>query len=276
VTTILVTIFIFMTVTPALSIDLSELPRDLIVGPYVSTVIYNVIIGADSRVDALRDGSVDIIGMVVEPDYIPILQADADISLTSTLRNGYGHFTINCDKYPLNIKALRRAFAYAFDKSRVSSEVFGGLSQEHDSVVPYANIWCIEDDLPYHYYTAQVATGNQILEDAGFEIDPGTGFRLAPDGSPFQVFIECPTGTPEASAISWDVCQIGLDALTSLDIGGNVTPIAFDDMMTKIDNNEDFDMAFFAYDFPDFDVYWLADHFWGEVANVQQANPTCL
>ncbi|MHA2045366.1 MAG: ABC transporter substrate-binding protein, partial [Candidatus Thorarchaeota archaeon] len=77
------------------------------------------------------------------------LDADPDISIFSALRNGYGHITINCRDYPLNISAFRRAFAFAFDKTRVTAEIMDGFSQEHDSLVPYPNSWSIEDDMPY-------------------------------------------------------------------------------------------------------------------------------
>jgi ABC-type transport system substrate-binding protein len=46
-----------------------------------------------------------------------------------------------------------------------------------------------------------------------------------------------------------------------------------DHLTERIDNNEDFDMAYYAYNFPNTDVDWLAYHFWGELADVPFANP---
>ncbi len=260
-----------MSVSPVINVGATDFPSDLNVGPYVDRVLYKVITTEAQRVLALQNDEVDIIARVIDPAYLPTLQASADVSLAWTLRNGYGHFTFNCRKYPLNISAFRRAFAYAFDKTRVTSEIFAGLSQEHDSVVPYVNGWCIEDDLPYNYYTAQVALGNQILDNAGFTIDSESGDRFAPDNSHINITIYYPSISPVIAA---GVAQIGVDAFTDLGIEALAVPINFDTMLSGIGNNSDYEMVFYAYDFQDYGADWLAETFWGELAYVPYENPS--
>lgn len=270
----LITVLVIMSVSPVVNVGAADFPSDLNVGPYVDHVVYKIMENMDQRILALQAGEVEIIARTIDPIHLATLQADADISLAWTLRNGYGHFTFNCRKYPLNISAFRRAFAYAFDKTRVTSEIFAGLSQEHDSVVPYVNGWCIEDDLPYNYYTAQVALGNQILDEAGFTTHPQYGYRLAPDGSFFDVYVEFPTGSPYVTAITSGVSQIAVDALDSLGVLCNTTAVDFNNSQARIANNGDFDMAFYAYNFHGYGVDWLADTFWGELADVPNENPS--
>jgi ABC-type transport system substrate-binding protein len=265
-----VALFVFMAVSPVLPVDSMDVPSDLNVGPYVDKVVYEVIQGQDQRILSLLNREVDFIGDFVNPSFVSILEAAEHISIANTLRNGYGHITINCDKYPLNITAFRRAFAYAFDKTRVRAEILDGFSQEHDSVVPYSNSWCIEDDLPYHYYTGQVTTGAAILDAAGFTFDPDYGYRSTPDGSHLNITIAYPSESPN---VARRVAQIGVDALTNLDIEASVQPVNFDILMTWIDNNEAYDMAFYAFDFPSDDVDWLAYIFWGELADIPNYNP---
>ena len=270
------TLFVFIAVSPALTVEAPDIPSDLNVGPYVDRVVYKINEDYSSRILNLLSGETEIESSYISPSDLTTLDSHADISLSSTVRNGYGHLTINCDKYPLNISAFRRAFAYAFDKTRVTSDLqtFGILSQEHDSVVPYSNGWCIEDDLPYQYYTAQVATGAAILDAAGFTIDPGTGYRLAPDGSPFDVIITWSNISALATNIGLSVSVAGVDALTALDIDASIQVVGnFENLMARIDNNQDFDMVFYAYDFPGNDVDWLAYIFWGELADVPNENP---
>ncbi|TET08657.1 MAG: hypothetical protein E3J86_10270, partial [Candidatus Thorarchaeota archaeon] len=60
---------------------------------------------------------------------------------------------------------MRRAFAYAFEKTRVTTEVMDGFSIEHDSLVPRPNGWCVEDEFDWHYYDARPDLGNQLLDD---------------------------------------------------------------------------------------------------------------
>lgn len=263
---ILTLIFVFMAISPALIVDATEFPGDINIGPYVDKVVFKTI-GDD--ILALQSGEIDLIsGGIHEQDFRTLVN-DPDISSSITLRNGYGHLTINCGKYPLNISAFRRAFAFAYDKTRVTTELFQGLSQEHDSVVPYPSPWCIEDTLAYHYYTAQVELGNQLLDDAGFDIDPITGYRLAPDCSEFDIVIEY-----SSSEISVGVALIGVDALRALHINADSCAMDFYEMITRLDNHGDYDIVMFAYQFSDYDVDWLAYEYWSEFDDVPYKNPT--
>lgn len=274
-------VFVFMVISPAHASMQPDVQIDQIVGPYVNRIFYRINEDYNARLLDLRAGGTEILSSYIHPDDLALLENDADISLSNSVRNGYGHITINCNKYPFNFSAFRRAFAYAFNKTRVRSELLplGMQTQEHDSVVPYSNSWCIEDDLSYHYYDAQADIGAAILDEAGFTFDNFTGYRLAPDGSAFNVSIHYTNMTgifpPIADLVGIIVSQAAVDALTALDIDATPGPIwsELDDLTQMIDNNEDFDMAFYAYNFPDTDVDWLGYLFWGEVADVQFANP---
>ncbi|MFW9833001.1 MAG: ABC transporter substrate-binding protein [Candidatus Thorarchaeota archaeon] len=249
-----------------------EVPDDLNTGPYVDKLVYKVIDNQDQRVLALQAGEIEMDTNFFEPTYLGSFGwDDPDIDIFSALRNGYGYITINCAKYPLNISAFRRAFAYAFDKIAVTSEIMDGFSQEHDSLVPYVNGWCIEDDMPYHYYTAQVATGAAILDAAGFTIDPDTGFRLAPDKTPFDVVIEYASSSPE---IAGGTSLIGVDALRALNVNARTQAAEFNEYITRCQGHGDYDMIFYSVDFYGNDVDWLAYEYWGDYADVPYQNPT--
>ena len=262
-------IVMIMQANQASAID--PIPDDLNVGPYVDNIVYKVIANQDQRILALQAGEIEMDTSLFDPVYLPQLDADPDIDIYSALRNGYGHLTINCRDYPLNISSLRRAFAYAFDKTEVTVEIMDGFSQEHDSVVPYPNGWCVEDDFPYHYYTDQAATGNAILDTAGFTIDGGTGFRLAPNGDPFNIVIEYASSSPE---IAGGVAQIGVDALRRLDIDAEPRAADFNEYISRLDSHGDYDMVFYAQNFYSNDVDWLAYEYWSGYADVPYQNPT--
>ncbi len=272
--------FVFLAISPALATASLSTQNELNTGPYVDRVIYNLIPNEDQRILSLRAGSSHILSNDVSSHHIPQLESESGVALSNSFRNGYGHITIKCAKYPFNISAFRKAFAYSFNKTHVKSELLatpipGIVAQEHDSVVPYSNSWCIEDELPGHYYESRVATGATILDNAGFTIDSGTGYRLAPDGSHFTVSIQWTDMEPVASAVGTIVTQAAINALTALDINATSGPIwpHLDNLTDRIDNNQDFDMAFYAYNFPDTNVDWLGYLFWGELADVSDANP---
>jgi len=262
--------FIFMAVSPALSVAV-DVPSDLNVGPYVDKLVYKVIANQDQVILALQAGEIELDNSFFDPVYLEQLNEDPDIDVFSALRNGYGHITINCRDYPLNISAFRRAFAFAFDKTDVTSEIMDGFSREHDSLVPYPNGWCVEDEFTSHYYTDQTAIGAAILADAGFTIDPETEFLLAPDGSPFDVEIKYASSSPE---IAGGTAQIGVDALRRLGVNARTQAAEFNEYISALDSHEDYDMVFFAVNFYSNDVDWLAYEYWSEYADTPYQNPT--
>ncbi|MFW9788383.1 MAG: ABC transporter substrate-binding protein [Candidatus Thorarchaeota archaeon] len=247
------------------------MPINLKIGPYVDNAVYKVITNSDQRILALQADEVDLDASFFDPVHLEALDLDPDIDIFSALRNGYGYLTINCRDYPLNISGLRRAFAYAFDKTNVTADIMDGFSQEHDSVIPYVNSWCIEDEMPYHYYTAQIAIGNQILNDLGFAIDGGTGFRLAPNGAAFDIEVEYPSSSPE---IGGGVAQIAVDALTALHIDASAVASDFNDYISRLDNHGAYDMVFLAKNFGSNDVDWLAYEYWSAFSDVVYQNPS--
>ena len=243
---------------------------DLNVGPYVDKIVYKVIANQDQRILALQAGEIEMDTSFIDPVYLNGLDFDPDIDIFSAVRNGYGHITINCRDYPLNISGLRRAFAFTFDKTRVTGEIFDGFSQEHDSLVPYTNGWCIEDDFDWRYYDDRADIGNQILDDHGFEINETTGFRNAPNGEPFDIAIGYASSSPE---IAGGTCQIGVDALHALHIDARKEPVDYNDGIDRFEEGI-VDMIFYATNFYSNDVDWLANEYWSENADNPDVNPT--
>ena len=237
-----------------------------LIGPYVDEVIYKVISNQDQRVLALQAGEIQLDNGYFNSVYYPILNADPDISIHERERNGYGQITINCAKYPLNISGLRRAFAFAYNKTKLTYEMLNGFGIEHDSLVPQPNGWCIEDQFDWHYYDARSDIGNQILDNLGFTINATSGFRLTPNGTSFEIIIEAysPGSTP---------AEVGVEALLSLHINASSMYSDFNDLFSRLDNHEDYDMIFNAINFYSNDIRWLAYDYWSNYADVYEENP---
>ncbi|MGY5851954.1 MAG: ABC transporter substrate-binding protein, partial [Candidatus Thorarchaeota archaeon] len=266
---ILLLVGVFVSSNGQLAEAVIDVPDDLKIGPYVNRLVYTAIEDKDQTIMAIQDGGMEMQTGFMNPEHVPTFELPG-IAIFSPLRNGYGHITINCEKYPLNISAFRRAFAYAFDKTRVTEEIMDGSSLEHDSLVPKVSGWCIEDDFDTHYYTNQADIGNQILDAANFTIDPDTGYRLAPDGSPFDVVIEYGSSSSEPPG---RIAQIGVDALRALDVNAEAKAATFNEYITRCGSSgiytsrcgggvQSYDMVFYADDFVSTDVQWLAYEYW--------------
>ena len=257
---------------PAINIHVNgaPIPFDLNTGPYVEQVDFKVIANSGQRMLALQSGAIDLHLGNFDSYNLPVLEEDPNIDVSYYARNGYGTFVFNCAKYPLNISGLRRAFAYAFDKAYIRDAVTAGFSLLHDSLVPYSCGWCIEDDLEWHYYTAEPEIGNEVLDSLGFSLNTETGFRLAPDGSEFSVVYVTHGYTPTGYLVE----QAVLDAWSGLHIDARSEYIDFFEMMEILDNHLDYDMYYYARNFPYNDVRWLASDYWSENADVYGQNPT--
>lgn len=250
--------------------EVASFASDINVGPYVDMISYKVIDSQEGIILALQTSIIETTTSFIDPVYLQPLEADPNIDIHSLPRNGYGHITINCRDYPLNISALRRAFAYAYNKTRVIAEGLDGFGIEHDSLVPRPNGWCIEDELDWHYYDARPDVGNAILNAAGFEIDAETGYRLAPDGSAFDIQIEY---TALGSILGYIVTSTAVDALTALYIDSRIVVSDYNEYRQRLGHHEEYDMTYYAADFDDNDVDWLAYDYWSEYADVDYQNP---
>lgn len=269
----LVTAFMFMALSPALGgaqpiVTLADLNK----GPFVDKVVFKVIATEDNMILAMQSGAVDLHDSFIEPSTIPIFDADPNIEISENiLRNAYGHIVMNNAKSPMNWTEFRVAFALAFDKTRVQTEVFQGLSKLHDSLVVYTNdLFCIEDDLPYHYYLPQVAEGNQLLNDTGFGFDPVTGYRTDPNGNPISIEIAY---SPSSPAIAGGTAQIGVDALRALHIEAVTNQADFNTYSSNLDQHGDYDMIFYATIFYGKTLDYLVQRYGSEYADVPYQNP---
>ena len=240
-------------------------------GPYVDRLVYKVIANQDQRVLAMQAGEIEMDTSFFDKVHYNTLAVDPDFNLYRAIRNGYGHITINCRDAPLNESVLRRAFAFAYDKTAVTADIFDGFSEEHDSLVPLPNGWCAEDEFDWHYYAAQPEIGNQLLDASGlFPINGSTGYRTY-KGQPFDIKIGYAASSPE---IAGGCTQLGADALTALHIDAEKVATDTNEYISTLDGHGYYDMVFYALNFYSNDVDWLAYEYWSEYADVPYQNPT--
>jgi ABC-type transport system substrate-binding protein len=237
-------------------------------GPYVDKVVYTSYPNPNDRVTRLISGDADALIFPVDPSFLSSLEIEPDIDIYSMLDNGLRYIDINCWKYPLNISGFRRAFAYAFNKTRVVSEVMEGHTIAHDSVVSLKEDWCIEEDLPWHYYSNQSATGNQILDTLNFTIDGGTGFRLAPDGTSFNVIAAYIPGDEKSQGIA----EEAVDALRSMSIDAETN--ADHTVFNNVAFHGDYDMVVYKDHYYERDLDWILDNYYSQNSVIPNKNPS--
>ncbi len=265
-----IVLLLSLMLSPTPSVALPEQPSDLIIGPYVDNVVYEVIPNLNQRINALVASQIEMDLSYIDFSDWGMIGFDPDLSIHESVDNGYGQITINCAKYPLNISGFRRAFAHAYDKRAVQQNIMLGYAQLLDSLVPHANSWCIENELEWHYYDPDPITGNQILDYLGFTIQ-GDGWRTAPDGSPIDIEIIYDESSPD---VAGGIAFIGTEALTSLHIHSHTLPQDFNTYIDTLDSHGNYDMIFYTTKFYGNDVDWLAYSYWSDLANEPYENPS--
>ncbi|MFW9953508.1 MAG: ABC transporter substrate-binding protein [Candidatus Thorarchaeota archaeon] len=259
----LVAAFAFMAISPIFATAQTTIPGTLKNGPYIDKLVFSVITQDDQQVLALQDDEIDLIGDMVDPSFLPALEEAENIEVANVLRNGYGYVVIKTDKYPFNITNFRRALAFALDKEAISDDVWDGLSEPQDSVVPKVNPMSIEGQLPYTYYEANIPLGQQLLAEAGFANVDDDDWLEAPDGSDFDVLVEC----AQSSNIAIEVGALVADALVALGVQAVSQPTDFYEYLNRLYFHGDFDIVFLGASFTNFDVDWLAYEYWSEYAD---------
>jgi len=194
-----VAVFLMMAFSPMIA-RAQTVPGGPKNGPYVDKLVFRVIEEEAAAVLALQNNIIDMMGDMVDPQYVEVLEEAENIETARVQRNGFGYMTINTAKYPFNITALRRAMAFATDKVAISDDIWEGLADPQDGPLPAVNPWTVEGTLDYTYYEENAILGNQLLDDAGFYIPEGETFRVAPNGEAFDVNVEC--------AISSDILSL--------------------------------------------------------------------
>ncbi|UCG01618.1 MAG: hypothetical protein JSW11_18660, partial [Candidatus Heimdallarchaeota archaeon] len=127
---------------------------------------------------ALENGDIDAYDEQVPEEYLATFARDPNIELTFTSSIRYRALTVNCDRFPTNITAFRRAMAFGYDKYRANMECIGGIGLPQDSLFPIcATEWEVESEMAEHFYEADYVSGNKSLENAGFIDLDGDGWR---------------------------------------------------------------------------------------------------
>ncbi len=239
-------------------------------GPFLDRIVYNIIENEQDQVSALVNDEIDIIGHPVNLSYFDGVIGVEDISLESTTANSYMAFIFNCAKYPFNITAFRRAFAYALDKEAMAELWISGsrtFARPMDSCIPPQNPLSAEKDLEFSYTISDMEKANSLLNNAGFMNLDSDEYRKNPDGSNLDISLEY---FSNCSAVQYTLAM----AMSIFDdLGINVTCVFNNAGFGWIDSssgkvvNDNFDIGYTKIDLRNLDAEWLGYEYWSENAN---------
>lgn len=99
----------------------------------------------ETMVTQLLSGEVDLLAAVGDEEKINAIKTDSNITTNNYFRHGGGQITFHTDYGPVQLKEVRHAFAYMFDRVKFRSLFLGKYSSSSNA--PYSrNMWMMYED----------------------------------------------------------------------------------------------------------------------------------
>ena len=152
-------------------------------GPYFKELRFKIYATSEAEVAGLLSGDVDVVDFF-EAEQIPDIQPGLDSGKLATVQNaeqGMWGFSLQCERYPLNMVEFRRAIAYLCDKDKYVREGLQGLGYKLETFLgsPGYGVWGGTTYTTYDFNPTKAAA---LLDSIGFvknaegkRIDPKTG-----------------------------------------------------------------------------------------------------
>ncbi len=147
---------------------------DLKYGPHVDEVLFKVYKNMSAAVLALQKGDIDFIHNPngLEKGFADQLRGKEGITLVENQPNGWRYMTFNARKTPYDMINFRKAVANLVDKEFVTQTVLQGVAQPQYSVIPPANTFWYNPDVPKigrgMDRGARIERAVELLKEAGF------------------------------------------------------------------------------------------------------------
>lgn len=155
-------------------------------GPRVDGIDITIYSTIEAEVLALQKGDIDMVDWPLPADKVPEIQANPRLSIMTFPDYGYSYIGVNLRRPPLNDVRFRQALMYLVDRDRIVSEGLKGLGNVLPAglVGPAYADW---QNTNIREYTFNPAKAAQILDEAGYRVDPSTGKRIDPTtGAPIR------------------------------------------------------------------------------------------
>lgn len=147
--------------------------------PKAEKLVMKIISNPSDQIDALKNGSVDIMGVQVPLDQVASLESDPTVDLFKTDGQGYRHLSFNFRYWPFNLTSFRRAVRTMINTSRIVDEFLQGYGTPGTVNVPPAlGYWFYNvdsSDYPWLTSVGNLTLAGQILQNDGWYDTDGDG-----------------------------------------------------------------------------------------------------
>ncbi|MDZ5255076.1 ABC transporter substrate-binding protein [Clostridium sp. LIBA-8841] len=194
--------------------------------PYIVMKVTN----AQTLLQELMAGTVDIDRVGAKPENIDPLKQAGFLNMDLYMQNGYGYMGMNYGSDKVKDPKVRQALVYGLNREGFMQSYYQGYGQVYNShILPTS--WAYNPDVPKYEYNPEKA--NQLLDEAGWKDTNGNGTRDK-DGVELELQWLTYTDSQYVDALipivqqSWE--QIGVKVTPEL--------MEFGTMLDKVDKRE--------------------------------------
>ena len=131
--------------------------------PYLDQVIYKPITDASVRLTALRTNDVQMIDQLSAKD-VQQVKADNSLVYHEVAGLGFTYISLNSSKPPFDVKELRQAVAWCFDRDAINQALFFGTGAPAQTPIPPSS-WAYDDSV--QVYKQDYGKAKELLSAAG-------------------------------------------------------------------------------------------------------------
>jgi peptide/nickel transport system substrate-binding protein len=132
----------------------------------IDKIIYRVITDQNTRFAGFESGDIDVLQQV-PPSKVQEYEDTANVTVITERGQGTYHVEFNCNKTPWTNASLRKAFAYAINRTQILDTVWHGIGEE--GVNYLSPIEPESTGIPAQYnFTYNVTRAGELFTEAGY------------------------------------------------------------------------------------------------------------
>ncbi len=152
----------------------------------IAEIVIHLVNNKTQLLNLLKESKIDAIGEFFHPFFLKnkSIFTDDDMTTHFSLLQDFSVLGFDCSRWPANIQGLRRALAFAVNKSRIGELTWGPRIMPLDYLVlasinqkSFENITSVDLNVPTTYLHSDPVRGNLSLLQAGFYDINGDGWR---------------------------------------------------------------------------------------------------
>ncbi|NWF95828.1 MAG: hypothetical protein HXY34_06765 [Candidatus Thorarchaeota archaeon] len=256
----------------------SQIPRDATVlsngtepiiyrGGTIDTVRVIAYASLEDALSAVNDGEADVFGLMVEREHYTLIDSYPNLERQWSHDTRACAIVLNAQAYPLHDSHLRRAIAFAVNKTMIR-DVMGTVDLA-DFAVPLSSEYSPESKYGGLFYDRDIAHANAELGMAGILDVDENGYVEAPNGSSLTLRLTYPYDVYGMN----ETAQLISNDLLSVGINNTLVPLDSVSLQTGLANHSlDFELALCHMEFPLYDADWAIRTFHSSMVSVAGEN----